>query len=447
MKKIIVLGNSVAAVSAIETIREKNQDSKITWVGFDGFYPYRCDLIPEFIKGNLTLNDVYYRSKDFFEKQKVNVILERTITRMNFKRNKIFLDDKTHLDYDILLITGTLNQKFPNIKGTNKDGVFSLRRLKDIEHMIQTLPFTDTVVVQSSNLSGLQAASAFLTKGKEVIFVTPSQRHLGNAVEEIVSQWITNALVEQGAQVIFQNFIKEILGNGDVKAVRLDSGKVLAAQGIVFTEQEDDLKLFTDSALNVTNGYIQCKDHCRTNIENVYAVGHCCDFDGALKVKEDFVSASFWEQQGKMVAAQICEEGMNVSFPLVANTWTMNNFSLDIVGDVYGKEGYVLRSEINENNKILKMLMLQEDCPVGTILINAQEQKERFVKVIERKASVSQTGGRVRDENGETLLVFDVPQDKGPEINQASFVSTTDGPNTQERGPETSVDESAKTET
>ena len=51
------------------------------------------------------------------------------------KRKKIFTDDKEQIDYDVLVVTDTPENRFPDIKGVNKAGVFGFKKLKDIEEI------------------------------------------------------------------------------------------------------------------------------------------------------------------------------------------------------------------------------------------------------------------------------------------------------------------------
>jgi NAD(P)H-nitrite reductase large subunit len=67
MKRIVILGSSVAGAKIIEEIRRNDSSSEITIIAFDGHYPYKRDAFASFISKEITPENVFYRSKDFYE--------------------------------------------------------------------------------------------------------------------------------------------------------------------------------------------------------------------------------------------------------------------------------------------------------------------------------------------------------------------------------------------
>ena len=77
--------------------------------------------------------------------------------------------------------------------------------------------------------------------GKDVSFIMPDEDFLSVSDDELLSV-VIDAISEKGIQIYRNTAISEILGDGDAKAVRLNSGKVLASQLVVIHE---DLSLRT----------------------------------------------------------------------------------------------------------------------------------------------------------------------------------------------------------
>ena len=67
MKKIVVLGTSLAGMKAVETLRQEDSSCEITVVAFDGHYPYNRDLFPELIARTVETKNLFYRSQKFYE--------------------------------------------------------------------------------------------------------------------------------------------------------------------------------------------------------------------------------------------------------------------------------------------------------------------------------------------------------------------------------------------
>ena len=48
MKKIVVIGNSIVGVKALETIRAADSEADLTIFTLDGFYPYQQEFFADF---------------------------------------------------------------------------------------------------------------------------------------------------------------------------------------------------------------------------------------------------------------------------------------------------------------------------------------------------------------------------------------------------------------
>lgn len=294
MKKIVVIGNSIAGVKALETIRGFDVESDLTIFALDGFYPYNRDLFPDYFLKKIKESKIFYptgiqphaadsikglhQPKEFYEQNRINVILERQISRINFKNKRIFTPEKDQIDFDVLIIADTHQVRFPDIQGTGKTGVFALRKLSDLKKIIMAIPLVETVVIETNSPQGLRMADAFKEQGKEVI--------------------------------VLDNAVTEILGDAEVKAVRLKSGKVLAAEMVIFAEASPDLRLFADTDLKIDQR-ILIDSSFRTNIEGVFAFPPMARFKEEEFNTGDLTSTTALEEAGKTIAANIA--GQDVS--------------------------------------------------------------------------------------------------------------------------------------
>ena len=308
MKKILVLGSSIAGVAAIAEIRRLEPDCEAT-ILTDGEYPYDRGLFAPVLAKEIDYKKLFYKPNDYYEKNRVHVVLDQRIARVNLKKRKATTDDKQAFEGDVLVITDAPAYKLPEVKGANKNGVYSLQPLKELVQIIDFLPLIDTVVIQSDSNRGASLAAAFLKRDKEVIWVVTS----GQIAQDLSAADPTGKLTgtapaspadgpESKLRVVAGNPIAEILGEGDVKAVRLKSGKVLATQIVIFPDAPADLKLFTDPSLTI-EGRIRVNEQFQTGIEGVFAL----DAAGAVLGQESagLLPVTVLEQQGAAVAAAL----------------------------------------------------------------------------------------------------------------------------------------------
>ncbi len=281
MRHIVVLGNSVAGIKALEEIRQKDQESRLTVVACEDHLPFKRHLAADFIAKIIAEEEIYYRSNEFYKEKNINIVLGKRIVRVDTKKNHLLTEYKEHISFDVLIVTDAPQIKFPDIKGAHKTGVFTLRRLADVKNIIAVLPLIETVAIEADGLSGLTAAQAFRKRGKEVLLVNlkwplAAAKQAGDNLKKL--------LEGNGVRLIHDNKIVEILGEGEVKAIRLKSGKVIAAQMVILGEVNPNLRAFQESNLEM-DLRIKVNESFRTNYENIYALDdisrrsneECCD--------------------------------------------------------------------------------------------------------------------------------------------------------------------------
>lgn len=307
MKKIIILGASVTAVKIIEDLRAVDRDSEILLWSTEGVLPYDPERLADGVAKNISLQDVYCRPESFYDEQKVQLILDKEIARFNFKKNQIVTIAKENVDYTELVLTKALDTKFPEIKGIHKTGIYGAGRLKDVEEFFSSLPFVDTVVVQVDTPQGLSFAAAVAENNKEVIVVpAASLVERLSAESSLVS---LPSLEEKGVRIVRDQRIVEILGDGDARAVRLQSGKVISCEAIVFDKVSPHLKIFEETSLTIKMRI--CVDqNFRTSVANVYACGELCERAVSEKADDWPYTTVQRIQQGQVIAA--CLSGVAV---------------------------------------------------------------------------------------------------------------------------------------
>ena len=289
MRKILILGSSQAGVAAAYEIRRQDDSAEITIVTFDDVYPGKRESFIPLISQKAALKDVYCRTEKDYEKNKIKVVTNQKPLRINYKKNIFFTQEKEQFEFDVLLITDAPGQKFPDIKGTNKKGTIGFRQMKDMVFLHESLQVVESIAIQATSPSSLILAQAIAERSRDVQLIVPQVTSLsewtqGQWNEETVAAWQA-----KGLHILLDNEIREILGESDVKAIRLKTEKVLAAQVVIFFDALYDLKFFQDSPLEIQNT-ITVNEQFQSSLPQVFALD-----DIAGKVGD-------WEAQGKAVA-------------------------------------------------------------------------------------------------------------------------------------------------
>ena len=383
MKRIVLLGSSAAGVKMIEEIRASELACEITLIALDGHYPYQRDAFAPFLAGDISPENVFCRAKDFFETNHVHVILDKKITRINTKKRIIFTEDKERIEYDVLVVTDTPDNKFPNIKGTHKAGVYGYKKLKDIELIFNSVPLIDTIAIQSDSFTGLQAAAALIKRGKEVILISSKNGFISTHFQGDVAQWLASKFESVGFQIMGDDKIDEILGDKEVKAIRVKEGKVYSTQVVIFMECDEDLKLFADPGLRMKK-QIEVNDQFQSSIESIYAV----DQTSTLKNSEPVTPSLALEGQGIIVAAALNDQQRSIEALGAVLSFNMDGLVITALGQVEPKAGIEVRSTFDQEAGSYKCLFLDGEQLVGAVLVNAESEKDELLRLITEKRPV-----------------------------------------------------------
>ncbi|MEI7998853.1 MAG: FAD-dependent oxidoreductase [Candidatus Omnitrophota bacterium] len=243
MSKILIVGNSLAVAKAIEDIRKDDAESSITLFCTESLLPYDRLALPALVAGQIKEAQTHSLAEDFFSQHRVDVVANEKLLRISLKRKYVTTENKVQISYDHLMITDLGCLMSPPFKGRQKKGVFDCALLTSVKGLIKYLPFMDTVLVAVTNIHGLNMACALHGTGKEVIVVSSQPTLLNEVLDEETGTLLKQVLEGKGLRVMTDNAIEEILGDNEVKAVKLQSGKVIGVQMIVTDSMPLDWRL------------------------------------------------------------------------------------------------------------------------------------------------------------------------------------------------------------
>lgn len=298
VEKILILGNSPAGAKAAAEIKKAQPASEVSIVLYDEFYPYVFEKFGTQLDKKSNPADILYQSKDFYKKEGINLVLGQECSRINLKRKKVHLEDRTQLDFDKLLITELPGYRFPEIKGYNKTGVVGFRTLSDIEVIKKQAILSDVIVIEAVSSKVLELAAKITQYNKEVYVICKDE----TLFKEISLDKV---------HFVSGTGIQEVLGDAEVKAVRLSSGKVIAADLVIVENIQPDFRIFSDEDI-VLNKTFPMKSEFETQLEGVYV------FPGLISGNSNMESLASLENLGIQVALQM----LNVPSPAVTQEVT-----------------------------------------------------------------------------------------------------------------------------
>jgi NAD(P)H-nitrite reductase large subunit len=244
--KTLVVGNSLEVLPVIENIFSQNKEEQVTLFATEGVLPYDRSALPSLVAAAATEKVLYKTSEIFLAAYRSVVLTSETLARVSVRRKYLTTEKKTQIGYDRLVVVDTGSLIFPPVKGHHRTGVFDCWRLSSVKAMMKYLLLSDNVTVAVSNIQGLNMACALSSLKKEVMVISSTQRLLPGIFDEETGLLLKQILEGKGIRVFSENAIEEILGDAEVKAVKLRSGKVLACDAVIFDEVKVDLRMFSE---------------------------------------------------------------------------------------------------------------------------------------------------------------------------------------------------------
>ena len=339
--KTLVVGNSLDVLPIIEDIFKSNKDEQVTLFTTEGVLPYDRSLLPAVIADAIKEQSIYKISEDFLSGHPLEVVTTENLARISVKRRYLTTEKKTQIDYDRLVVVDTGVLILPAIKGLQKMGVFDCWCLSSVRELKKHLIFADNVTVVVSNVQALNMACAISQLKKEVTVVSSSSGLLPDIFDEETGLLLKQILEGKGIRVLGENALEEILGDLEVKAVKLKSGKVLACDTVIFDEAKVDIRMLSEPTLT---------DEDKICIEECFK-----------RSVPPFAPVNF---------------GLNILYGFYAG-WT----KLPEGGREYLK--------FDGPQNIYKKIYAQGDHLAGVVIFNAPQDNERLLGILQRQDNIT----------------------------------------------------------
>jgi len=416
MKQYVVIGNSAAGIAAVEAIRQADKESKITVVSDEDYSSYCRCLISYYLAGDIKEEKISYRPQSFYKENNIELLLNKKVARVDPKKNRVVLADKSQLGYDSLLIATGASSKFPELKGIKKEGVFGFRTLKDAKDIAGLLPVVKSVCVLGGGLIGLKAAYALKKRKIDVKVIIKSGQVLSQVLDSEAAQLVQKKLEENGIEVILGQDVTEIISDeGEIKAVKLDSGKALGVSMVVVGKGvSPNIDLIKDTVIKVNEGIIS-NNNLQTSVPNIYAAG---DVAETLDIASgEFSINALWPiavEQGRIAGANMAGGNLNYDGSLGMNSLEFFGLPTVSLGLFRPKnpEGYEEIKMTADNGQVYKKLVLKDNRIVGAVLAGNINNSGLFLRLIREKIEVSSFKDKLLQENFGYPDIMDLVKDK-----------------------------------
>lgn len=267
----VIIGNSAAAVGTITGIREIDKTGKITVISDEKYHTYSRPLISYWLMGKVNDRNIFYREPDFYEKNNVETLLGRKVTKIDPSAKKVVLDDGNAVAYDKLMVATGSKPFVPPMNGLDKISCHTFMTYDSVKAIKAEVREGMKVLIIGAGLIGLKAAEALNEYKAEITVVDMADRILPSILDARAGAKMQKHIESKGTRFILGTSVDEFsersakLRNG----MTVDFDMVIIAVGV-----RPNTELVSDAGGKVERGII-CDLTQKTTLDDVYAAGDC----------------------------------------------------------------------------------------------------------------------------------------------------------------------------
>lgn len=336
--RYVIIGNSTAAIAAVEGIRRVDAQGAITLVADEAYPTYSRPLISYYLEGRVAEQDMGYRPPDFYARQGVQVRLGVRAERVEASSRRVVLEDGGELEYDRLLIaTGSRPLALP-VPGLERPGVFHFNRFDDVRALARVAAPRRRAAVVGAGLTGVKAAEALVRVGVHVTLVDLApyplsavldpaggemvRRRLeaagvtlrmGCALEEFVGDSRTAQVFPGEWQDLKEKYRRCLVGQHRLTGVRLQDGSSLQVDfAVVAAGVVPNVEVAEGTGVEIHRG-ILVNERMETSVEGIYAAGDVAEgWDLVRKERRIIATLPNAYRQGEIAGVNMA--GGNLAF-------------------------------------------------------------------------------------------------------------------------------------
>lgn len=329
--KVVVIGSSAAALSAIEEFSKHDVHSGVTLISPEGGLPYSKVLLPYVLRGKIPYEGLTIRESDYFARLNVRYV-QGEAAGLDREGHRLLLADGTSYPYDKLLIATGARASTPSIPGISDRRVCYMRTKEDLDQMAALLHPGTRVAVIGSGFVALQAAWAARFRGLPVTVL--GHRIMPSAMDEAGAEVVAQAIRDSGVELLAPVHTQRIEAGPDgglhiflEEGPWVDADVILVGAGV-----KPNTEFLAGSGIQVEKG-IPVNRKMQTNDPDIYAAGDVAA--GPTVFGEEHVLHSLWPtavEMGRVAGGQMAGVDLPYDGSLNMNVTQMFNVTVASVG-------------------------------------------------------------------------------------------------------------------
>ncbi len=406
MAHYIIVGSSIAGMSAAEAIRGRDAAAAISIVSDESHGLYSRPGLAYLLRGDIPEKQLFSRTPDDVRQLRAATIHARA-EQLRPAQHQVVLANGQTLTYDRLLLATGSSAVPPDFPGANLHGVLKLDNLDDTRVLMKAAGRNKTAIVIGGGITALELVEGLRARGMRVHYFMRGDRFWANVLDEAESRLIEERLCDEGVIIHTRTQIKQAVGKRDkLTAVETPSGETLKCDVLaVAIGVKPRLELAQMAGLKIDRGLL-VDEYLRTSAPDVYAAGDVAqvyDPHSGRAVLDVLWSTAL--EQGRAAGLNMAGAQQPYIKQVAMNVTQLAGLVTTIIGAVGGGQDEDLLTisrgdseawrlptgawVLTDQHAVNRLRLLVSDCAiVGAVVIGDQGWSQPLHRLIAAKADI-----------------------------------------------------------
>ena len=382
--KYLIVGNGVAGTTAAAAIRKTDSTGEIRMITEEAYPFYSRIRLMEYISGEVDLSKLQIKNQAWYEENKIQLALNSRVADIDPVGREIVTQSGQKFSYDKLLLATGAVSFLPPIKGSEKQGVFTLRNIQDAEAIKKYARGKSKALLIGGGLLGLEVGNSLRKAGLTVSVAEFFPRLLPRQTDPACAGLLKGRLEKMGFVFYLGVVSKEILGEETAQGLLLEDGRQIPADLIIVSAGvRPNMALAQKLGIKVGKG-IPVTERMETEIPGIFAAGDAIEHRGVVY--------GIWpaaEQQGEVAGTVMAGGSRAYNGTTFSNQLKVVGIDLLAAGDIDpdGKlESFV---EQDDQAGTYRKLVVKDNHLAGVLLFGKLEGRAKLLKAVDGQLDVS----------------------------------------------------------
>jgi NAD(P)H-nitrite reductase large subunit len=369
--KYLIIGGGIAGTTAAETIRHHDSDGEICLLTEEKERLYSRVQLPHYLRGTVEYDRVFLKKPTFYEENGIEFFSETRVVKVDTDTKIVETESGDQFGYEKLLLA-TGGKLIPWEKDQNQTGIVYLRTIEHAKKLKEMMTGFQEAVVVGGGFIALEFVTTFIKNNLKTTMLVREPYFFQKFLDEEGGQLVETILQNHGVTVITEAEVNQIVGDGQVSGVTLNSGKQIPCQLIGVGIGIRPTLRFLDTTPIVHDPFIETDENFAVSgVTDVWAAGDVTFFPSRL-IEGRRINFQNWAnaaEQGRLAGASMTQTESEL-IPL-STTYSINffdssisavgitnpNFADQVIARGSKKEGKLGRL-FKKNNRLIGALLV-----------------------------------------------------------------------------------------